>query len=141
MKLRGLRKICKNSYIFTQTNFRRENLFLFHRFQVYNMLYNEKTHVEESDHATMEGVTTHRTDPDEIALEETETEVTVDTVAPSAIGGDFHDLPEGYYRSPKFIGSFVGVVFMAWSLYVGYVLPSSTLSIINADLGTCRISS
>jgi hypothetical protein len=105
------------------------------------MSYNEKSHVEEFDHATMERVTTHRTDPDEIALEETKTETTVDTVAPSAIGGDFHDLPEGYYRSPKFIGSFVGVVFMAWSLYVGYVLPSSTLSIINADLGMCFISS
>jgi hypothetical protein len=104
------------------------------------MSYNEKSHVEELNHATMEMVTTHPTDPDEILLEETETQATVDTVAPSAIGGDFHDLPEGYYRSPKFIGSFVGVVFMAWSLYVGYVLPSSTLSIINADLGMCLYS-
>jgi hypothetical protein len=102
---------------------------------------NEKGHVEEFDHATMERVTTHRTDPDEIALDQMKTEDTTDTVAPSAIGGDFHDLPDGYYRSPKFIGSFVGVVFMAWSLYVGYVLPSSTLSIINADIGMCCISS
>jgi hypothetical protein len=129
MKSHALRKTCQGSYISTQTNFRRENLFPFRRFQFYNMSYNEKSHVEEFDHAMTERVTTHRT------------EATVDTVAPSAIGGDFHDLPEGYYRSPKFIGSFFGVVFMAWSLYVGYVLPSSTLSIINADLGMCYISS
>lgn len=103
------------------------------------MSSNEKGHVEEHDHATMVRVDTHRTEPDEI-LEQTKTEATVDTVAPSAIGGDFHDLPAGYYYSPKFIGSFVGVVFMAWSLYVGYVLPSSTLALINADLGMCFVS-
>jgi hypothetical protein len=57
------------------------------------------------------------------AIERVATTETVDTVAESAIGGDYHDLPKGYYRSPKFIGSFIGVILMAQSLYVGYVLP------------------
>lgn len=77
----------------------------------------------------------------------------------SAIGGHLEDLPPGYYRSPKFVGSIIGVVLMANSLYLGFVLPvrvssllscllsrdrkltfwavlqSNTLSVINADLG------
>ena len=56
-------------------------------------------------------------------IERVPTTQTIDTVAESAIGGDYHDLPKGYYRSAKFIGSFIGVILMAQSLYVGYVLP------------------
>ena len=33
------------------------------------------------------------------------------------------ELPVGYYRSKNFIGSVVGVCFMAISLYLGFVLP------------------
>ena len=95
----------------------------------------EKSQVEQYDHATMEKSMTQNTGHDDVGLEKAQTQGTVDTVAPSAIGGDYHDLPDGYYRSPKFIGTFIGVVFMAWSLYVGYVLPANTLAIINADLG------
>ena len=95
----------------------------------------EKSQVEEYDHAKMDQVTTEHAGHDDDGLEKAQTWGTVDTVAPSAIGGDYHDLPDGYYRSPKFIGTFIGVVFMAWSLYVGYVLPANTLAIINADLG------
>lgn len=95
----------------------------------------EKTQVEQYDHATMQRTTTGQIGQDYSGLEKTQTEATADTVAASAIGGDYHDLPAGYYRSPKFIGTFIGVVFMAWSLYVGYVLPSATLAIINEDIG------
>ncbi|CZR65194.1 uncharacterized protein PAC_15094 [Phialocephala subalpina] len=58
-----------------------------------------------------------------------------DVADSSAIGGDLKDLPPGYYRSLNFIGSIIGVVLMANSLYLGFVLPSNTLSVINADLG------
>ena len=33
------------------------------------------------------------------------------------------DLPRGYFRSAKFIGSVTGVCLMAISLYLGFVLP------------------
>ncbi|KAF4625847.1 hypothetical protein G7Y89_g12321 [Cudoniella acicularis] len=95
----------------------------------------EKSQVEEFDHAIMQRTITQQTGQDPSGLEKARTGGTIDTVAASAIGGDYHDLPAGYYRSPKFIGTFVGVVFMAWSLYVGYVLPSATLAIINEDIG------
>jgi hypothetical protein len=52
---------------------------------------------------------------------------TVDTVTESAIGGDYHDLPKGYYRSANFIGSFIGVMLMAQSVYGVYILPVSSL--------------
>jgi hypothetical protein len=41
----------------------------------------------------------------------------------SAIGGQLQDLPPGYYHSPKFVGSIIGVILMANSLYLGFVLP------------------
>lgn len=42
-------------------------------------------------------------------------------VAPEAIGTG--NLPPGYFYSPKFIGTLIGVTLMNISLYVGYVLP------------------
>jgi hypothetical protein len=60
----------------------------------------------------------------------------VDDVADaSAVGGHLTDLPPGYYRSPQFVGSIIGVMLMANSLYLGFVLPANTLTVINADLG------
>jgi hypothetical protein len=46
-----------------------------------------------------------------------------DVADASAIGGHLKDLPPGYYRSPKFVGSIIGVILMANSLYLGFVLP------------------
>jgi hypothetical protein len=60
-------------------------------------------------------------------IEPVATTQTLDTVAESALGGDYHDLPKGYYYSANFIGSFIGVILMAQSLYVGYVLPVGSL--------------
>ena len=56
-------------------------------------------------------------------IERIDTNSTTDHVDPSAVGGDYHDLPNGYYRSPQFLGSFMGVILMALSLYLGFVLP------------------
>ena len=47
----------------------------------------------------------------------------LDAADASAIGGHLKDLPPGYYRSPKFVGSIIGVILMANSLYLGFVLP------------------
>lgn len=44
-------------------------------------------------------------------------------VANEAIGTG--NIPPGYFYSPKFIGTLVGVTLMNISLYVGYVLPVS----------------
>ncbi|KAF2499906.1 fungal trichothecene efflux pump [Lophium mytilinum] len=44
-------------------------------------------------------------------------------------------MPEGYYRNWRFIGSVAAVAFMAQGLYLGYILPANTITIINADLG------
>jgi len=93
----------------------------------------EKNQIQEDQRVSIEP------NPDDLGLEKVETKTPFDTVAPSAIGGDYHDLPVGYYTSSKFIGTFIGVVFMAWSLYVGYVLPANTLAIINADLGMTHV--
>jgi hypothetical protein len=51
------------------------------------------------------------------------TEEVHDVADASAIGGHLKDLPPGYYRSPKFVGSIIGVILMANSLYLGFVLP------------------
>lgn len=45
-------------------------------------------------------------------------------IAPEAIGTG--NLPPGYYYSPKFLGTMIGVTLMSVSLYVGYVLPVSS---------------
>ena len=51
------------------------------------------------------------------------TDDVLDVADASAIGGHLKDLPPGYYRSPKFVGSILGVILMANSLYLGFVLP------------------
>ncbi|KAF2178609.1 fungal trichothecene efflux pump [Zopfia rhizophila CBS 207.26] len=58
-----------------------------------------------------------------------------DEVAKEAKGGDLGDMPPGYYRNWRFIGSVIAVCFMAQGLYLGYILPANTITIINADLG------
>lgn len=75
-----------------------------------------------------------------------------DHVDTSAVGGDLADLPKGYYTNWRFIGSLAAVSFMAQGLYLGwsferrwkvsqltkisgYVLPATTIGIINADVG------
>jgi len=42
-----------------------------------------------------------------------------DEVAAEAKGGDLSEMPAGYYRSWRFIGSVAAVVFMAQGLYLG----------------------
>ncbi|KPI41091.1 putative MFS-type transporter YusP [Cyphellophora attinorum] len=53
-------------------------------------------------------------------------------IAESALG---QNLPKNYYRSVGFIGTVVGLCFGNISNYTGWVLPSNSLLIINADIG------
>ncbi|KAF2119557.1 fungal trichothecene efflux pump [Lophiotrema nucula] len=58
-----------------------------------------------------------------------------DHVAAEALGGHTSSLPKGYYRSPGFIGTVVATCLAQISGYLGWVLPSNTLSLINAAIG------
>lgn len=42
-----------------------------------------------------------------------------DEVAEEARGGDLSEMPAGYYRNWRFIGSVIAVAFMAQGLYLG----------------------
>jgi hypothetical protein len=53
-------------------------------------------------------------------------------IAESALG---QNLPKNYYRSIGFIGTVVGLCLGNISNYTGWVLPSNSLLIINADIG------
>jgi MFS family permease len=58
-----------------------------------------------------------------------------DHVTAAAIGGDIDQFPKGYYWNVRFVGSMIGVILTTQCLYLGYVLPTNALSIINEDLG------
>ncbi|KAF2013879.1 fungal trichothecene efflux pump [Aaosphaeria arxii CBS 175.79] len=58
-----------------------------------------------------------------------------DHVAEEAIGGHTSDLPRGYYYSPGFIGTVIATCLAQISGYLGWVLPSNTLALINAAIG------
>ncbi|KAI9718535.1 MAG: hypothetical protein M1812_003986 [Candelaria pacifica] len=45
------------------------------------------------------------------------------------------ELPPGYYWSKNFIGSFAATCIMAIGLFTEYSMPTSSLAIINADIG------
>lgn len=51
------------------------------------------------------------------------TEEVHDFADAAAIGGYLKDLPPGYCRSPKSVGSIIGVILMANGLYLGFLLP------------------
>ncbi|EXJ83952.1 hypothetical protein A1O3_04619 [Capronia epimyces CBS 606.96] len=53
----------------------------------------------------------------------------------SAIGGNFGDMPKGYYWTLSFLGTLIGTCLGISCFKLGYVLPVNTLSIINADIG------
>lgn len=54
---------------------------------------------------------------------------------PSAVGGTTGDLPQNYYRSSSFIGTFTAVCLGLICSQLGFVLPANTLPLINADIG------
>ncbi|KAF2186650.1 fungal trichothecene efflux pump [Zopfia rhizophila CBS 207.26] len=58
-----------------------------------------------------------------------------DHVAAEAIGGYSHELPKGYYYSLGFIGTVIATCLAQISGYLGWVLPSNTLALINTSIG------
>jgi hypothetical protein len=56
-------------------------------------------------------------------------------VAPSAIGGDLNNLPQGYYHSLPFIGTMTAAWLAYTACYIGFILPSNVLTIINQHIG------
>lgn len=56
-------------------------------------------------------------------------------IAPEAIGGSARDLPPGYYRKPKFIGTMLAVSLGYISTTIAYLIPANLLTIINEDIG------
>ena len=57
-------------------------------------------------------------------------------IDPQAIGGTVANLPEGYYRSWSFLGTFAAATVGVMCCYVSLIMPVNLLSIINADIGT-----
>ncbi len=49
-------------------------------------------------------------------------------------GEDADDL-HGYWASPRLVGSLFGAFLLANSLYIGVIIPTNVVSIINAELG------
>ncbi|KAH6955725.1 trichothecene efflux pump [Ilyonectria sp. MPI-CAGE-AT-0026] len=60
---------------------------------------------------------------------------TVDYVDVGAVGGDFDEMPKGYFLSAKFIGTVTASCFASICAYLGWVLPANTLALINQDIG------
>ncbi|KAF2006282.1 fungal trichothecene efflux pump [Amniculicola lignicola CBS 123094] len=58
-----------------------------------------------------------------------------DHIATEALGGHTTDLPKGYFYSAGFIGTVIATCLAQISGYLGWVLPSNTLSLINAAIG------
>ena len=58
-----------------------------------------------------------------------------DEVDPRAVGGEVDDLPKGYYLTPSFLGTVTAVAVGSMCHYLGFVLPASTMSVINQDIG------
>lgn len=54
---------------------------------------------------------------------------------PINTGVDTDQIQPGYWRSPRFIGSCIAIIFQGNSLFFGYAVPTNLLSVINADLG------
>ncbi|KAF4989331.1 hypothetical protein FGRMN_9173 [Fusarium graminum] len=61
---------------------------------------------------------------------------TVEHVDTNALGVDLDRMPYGYYWSPQFLGTLVAQSLASICAYLGWVLPSNTLTLINADIGS-----
>jgi hypothetical protein len=60
-------------------------------------------------------------------------------VDPRAVGGSIEDMPNGYYMTPSFIGTFFAVGIGTMCHYLGFVLPANTITVINEDIGECSL--
>jgi MFS family permease len=69
-----------------------------------------------------------------VALEHLEKVDSKDSQHRNDVGEDATAL-QGYWGSPRLIGSLLASVLLANSIYIGYGMPVNVLSVINADIG------
>ncbi|KAF4457273.1 fungal trichothecene efflux pump [Fusarium austroafricanum] len=60
---------------------------------------------------------------------------TVGYIDKNALGDELDRMPSGYYRSPQFLGTLAAQCLTSICAYLGWVIPSNTLALINADIG------
>ncbi|KAM0355870.1 hypothetical protein ACHAPU_000257 [Fusarium lateritium] len=60
---------------------------------------------------------------------------TVEHIDKNALGDDLDRMPYGYYWSSQFLGTLAAQSLASICAYLGWVLPSNTLTLINADIG------
>lgn len=70
----------------------------------------------------------------QITLEHLEKVDSNDPQHRNVVGRDSEDL-DGYWTSPRLIGSLFGALLLANSIYIGLIIPTNVVSIINADIG------
>ncbi|KEF61664.1 uncharacterized protein A1O9_03232 [Exophiala aquamarina CBS 119918] len=71
---------------------------------------------------------------DAVALAHLEKVDSKDSQHRNELGEDATQL-EGYWSSPRLLGSLLATILLANSLYIGYGMPTNVLSVINADIG------
>lgn len=71
---------------------------------------------------------------DVVALAHLEKVNSKDSQHRNELGEDATQL-EGYWSSPRLIGSLLATILLANSIYIGYGMPTNVLSVINADIG------
>lgn len=59
----------------------------------------------------------------------------IDDARSKALTTDISDLPEGYYISPRFIGTFAGIAFNLAATYFAFEAAAGCIVEINADIG------
>jgi MFS family permease len=67
-------------------------------------------------------------------LEHLEKTFSKDSLHRNELGQDAADL-QSYWSSPRLLGSILASFLLANSIYIGYALPVSIISVINADIG------
>lgn len=83
----------------------------------------------------MTDITSNTMDKQEaVALAHLERVDSKDSLKRNDVGQDATDL-QSYWGSPRLIGSHLGAVLMANSIFIGVGMPVSILSVINADIG------
>ncbi|KAK7430669.1 hypothetical protein QQZ08_002713 [Neonectria magnoliae] len=63
---------------------------------------------------------------------------TIDYLDAEAVGGEYDQMPKGYFLSPQFIGTVTAQCLGSICAYLGWVLPANTLALINQDIGPSK---
>src|ERR1700753_2074524 len=80
------------------------------------------------------GADTTKQTAEHLILEHLEKVDSKDSFHRNELGQDAANL-QSYWSSPRVLGSILASFLLANSIYIGYALPVSVLSVINADIG------